>query len=81
MDSERRTIIRTFAVELIIYGILVVLYFFLVLRTLGTWLHDLYANNLTLYAVAALVIIVAQGLILEAVSSFLVDRLGLERRE
>lgn len=81
MQSDRRVLIRNFAIELAVYGILVVIYFVLVLRTLGPWLTGLYDNNLRVYAVAALVLIVVQSVILEAVTSFLIERLGLERLE
>jgi hypothetical protein len=63
-------LLRNFAIELVVYAILVAAYFFLVLRTLGPWLTDLYDNNLRVYAVAALVLIVVQAVILEAVTSF-----------
>ena len=79
MQSGRRILIRNFAIELIVYAILVIAYFFLVLRTLGPWLTGLYANNLRIYAIAALALIVVQAVILEAVTSFLIERLGLER--
>ena len=81
MQSDTRLLLRNFAIELIVYAILVVAYFFLILRTLGPWLTDLYASNLRVYAVASLVLIVVQAVILEAITSFLIDRLGLERLE
>ncbi len=79
MQTDRRILIRNFAIELVVYAILVVSYFFLVLRTLGPWLTGLYNNNLRVYAIAALVLIVVQAVILEAVTSFLIERLDLER--
>ena len=81
MQSDTRLLLRNFAIELIVYAILVVAYFFLILRTLGPWLTDLYDSNLRVYAVASLVLIVVQAVILEAITSFLIDRLGLERLE
>ncbi|MGB3713852.1 MAG: hypothetical protein WA996_05410 [Candidatus Promineifilaceae bacterium] len=81
MQSNHKTLIRNFAIELIVYAILVIAYFFLVLRTLGPWLTGLYDNNLRVYAIVALVLIVVQAVILEAVTSFLIERLGLERLE
>lgn len=81
MRSDRRILIRNFAIEMIVYAILVIAYFFLVLRTLGPWLRGLYDSNLRIYAIAALVLIVVQAVILEAVTSFLIERLGLERLE
>jgi hypothetical protein len=76
-----RTLIRNFVIELIIYGLLVVGYFYLVLRLLGEPLRTLFDRNLVLYAVVALALIVAQSVLLEAVTSFLLSRLKLERLE
>ncbi len=81
MPSDRRTLIRNFAIELIVYAILVVIYFLLVLQTIGPWLTDLYYSNLRLYAVVALVLIVVQAVFLEWRTSFLIERLGLEQLE
>lgn len=80
-SSGRRTFIRNFVIEILIYGLLVVGYFLLVLRLLGGLLKGLVDENLTLYAFVALVLIVLQGALLELITSFLVRRLGLERLE
>jgi len=79
MPSDRRTLIRNFAIELIVYAVLVVIYFLLVLQTIGPWLTELYYSNLRLYAVVALVLIVVQAVFLEWITSFLIERLGLEQ--
>ena len=81
MQPDTRTLLRNFAIELLVYGILVVVYFVLVLQTIGPWLTDLYYSNLRLYAIAALVLIVVQAVFLEWITSFLIERLGLERLE
>lgn len=80
-EFERRKLIRNFAIELLVYAALVIAYFLLVLQTLGDWLKELYTTNLTLYAVLALGLIIVQGVILEMVTTFLIERLGLERLE
>jgi hypothetical protein len=74
-------LIRNFVIELIIYGLLVVGYFFLVLRLLGKPLRTLFDENLLLYALVALALIVVQSVLLEAITSFLLARLNLERLE
>jgi hypothetical protein len=79
--TNKRKIIRNFAIELVIYGILVTVYFIVVLENLGDWLLDLYQNNLTLYAFVALALIVVQAVVLEWVTTFLIERLGLDRLE
>ncbi|GMQ78003.1 MAG: hypothetical protein BMS9Abin02_0497 [Anaerolineae bacterium] len=81
MEINTRHLIRNFAIEIILYGILVAIYFFLVLRALSPWLTTLYDENLTLYAFVALLLIVAQSVVLEWITAFLVERLGLERLE
>lgn len=81
METDRRTLLRNFAIEMVVYAVLVVAYFLVVLRALGPWLADLYENNLRAYAVLALIIIVVQGVLLEFITSFLIERLGLERME
>jgi hypothetical protein len=80
-DQTSRTIIRNFILEMVIYGALVTIYFLLVLRYLGDWLYELYQSELRLYAFLALALIVAQAVVLEALTSFLITRLGLERLE
>ena len=82
MDKSKiRTLIINFIIEMVIYGILVIAYFYLVLRYMGVFLNDLYHNNLVVYAILGLILIVAQAVVLEAVTSFLIDRLRLERLE
>lgn len=56
-------------------------YFLVVLRWLGEPLVEIFLENPTLYAPIALGLIVFQGVALEAITSFLVSRLGLERFE
>lgn len=81
MKGNPRSLLRNFILEMILYGVLVVGYFLVVLRFLGEPLTELYDSDLRLYAVAALALIVAQGVVLEWVTSFLVDLMGLERME
>ncbi len=81
MDTDARRLIRNFLIEVVLYGILVAIYFVLVLRTIGDWLTALYYENLTLYAFVALALIVTQAVVLEMVTTFLIERLGLERLE
>jgi hypothetical protein len=78
-DPKAMILIRSFAIEVLIYTALVVGYFLLVLRLLGEPLKKLFTDHLTLYAFAALALIVVQGVVLEFLTSFLVSRLGLER--
>jgi len=79
--QELKRFILNFAIELVIYGGMVTLYFLLALRYLADPLKYLYDNNLTAYAVLALVLIVAQAVLLEAFTSALIKRFGLKRSE
>jgi len=55
----------------VLYAVLVTIYFFLVLHFLNDWLKKLFDQpNRTAYAVVALVLIVVQGVALEALTSW-----------
>jgi len=81
--SKKRTrgLLRNFMVELIVYGALVAAYSVIVLRLLGKPLARLFHSNLGAFAVVSLMLIVAQGVLLDALTSFLLDKLRLERPE
>jgi hypothetical protein len=72
---------RNFVIELVIYGILVIVYSLVVLRMLGDPLARLFGNNLITYALISLGLIIAQGVLLDLITSFLLDRLRLGRLE
>jgi len=76
-----RKIIVSFLIELIIYAILVVAYFFAVLRLLGQPLYRLFSESLVPYAFLGLVLILAQAVALGAVTSFIMGLLGLDQVE
>lgn len=75
------TLIRNFIIELVLYAVLVVIYFLVVLRWLGEPLVELFVQNPVVYAPVGLALILIQGVVLEAVTSFLISRLGMERLE
>lgn len=82
MNEQRMwMLVRNLAIELIVYGILVVAYFFVALQLLGESLARLFHSNLVTYALVSLGLIVAQGVLLDAITSFLLDRLNLSRLE
>ena len=78
-NPKVRKLVINFAIELVVYGILVLAYFLLVLRYLNAILTDLYNNNLIIYAFLGLGLVVAQGVILEFITSFILSRLRLDR--
>ncbi len=79
--SRLRMLVRNFIIELALYGLLVAGYFLGVLQWLKPPVVELFHRNLAFYAAASLLLILFQGVVLEAVTSFLISRLGLERLE
>lgn len=79
--EEIKKLLRNLVIELVIYGTLITVYFLVVLRLLGEPLTRLFGNNLTAYALISLGLILAQGVLLDLVTSFLLDRLRLGRLE
>ena len=81
MKSKTRSLLRNFVIELTVYGVLVTAYVVVVLRLLGEPLARLFSSNLTAYALTGLILILVQGVLLDIVTSFLLDRLRLGRLE
>ncbi len=71
MKSDTRKTLFSFLGELVVYGILVVAYFFLVLHFLGDWLSNLDKQNIKLYALVSIGLIIGQAVILEWVTTFI----------
>ncbi|MGD2163238.1 MAG: hypothetical protein PVI81_00890 [Anaerolineales bacterium] len=78
-DPSLQPLLKSIALELIIYAPLVIIYFLLVLRYADMYLADLYLQNTTYYAIASLVAIVAQGVLLERLTTWLLHRFGLRK--
>ena len=72
-----RELVRNFVIELVVYGILLAIYFFVALRYLAEPLSNLFDNNLIVYAFIGLGLIVVQAVFLEFITSLLFDFLGL----
>ena len=68
VNRELRSSIKSFLIELVVYALLVVGYFFLVLRFLDAWLHRLFLDERRTYAAVALLLIIGQGLLLEVLT-------------
>jgi hypothetical protein len=71
MKKETAKSLRTFGIELAIYSILVIIYFFLVLHLLGDWLYHLETQHRYIYAGVALLLIAGQAVVLDTVSTLL----------
>jgi hypothetical protein len=74
-------LIRSFIIELVVYGALVLVYSLVVLRWLGEPLYEMFRTNLLLYALLALGLIVVQGAVLDVVTSFLLRLLPTHRQQ
>ncbi|MEP7015307.1 MAG: hypothetical protein ABI925_07695 [Verrucomicrobiota bacterium] len=71
MKPEAAKILRAFFIELGVYAVLVVGYFFLVLHFLGGWLLELELHHRYTYASVAILLIIGQAVVLEGVTTLL----------
>ena len=71
MKKQAAKSLRAFVIELAIYSVLVVIYFFLVLHLLGEWLYRLETQHRYVYAAVALSLIAGQAVVLDAVTTLL----------
>ena len=71
MKSETAKTLRAFLIEIAIYAVLVVGYFFLVLHFLGEGLHRLEQNHRYAYAGAAILLMIGQAVVLQNVTTLL----------
>jgi hypothetical protein len=71
MKKQTAITLRAFLIELVVYGALVVAYFFAVLHFLGAWLYQLETNHRYTYAGVAILLIIGQAVVLESVTTFL----------
>lgn len=76
-DPSLKPLLRSLLLELAIYTPLVVLYFLLVLRYANDFLTQLYYRDTVLYAVVATTVIIAQAILLERLTAWLLRRFGL----
>ena len=71
VKKETARTLRAFLIELAIYAVLVIGYFFLVLHFLGGWLHQLELRHRYTYAGAAILLIIGQAVVLESLTTLL----------
>jgi len=75
LSPEIRVYLKKLALEFLVYGILVVAYFFLVLRFLGEPLHSLSNRHLLTYALLSLVLVFLQTAGMDYVTTWISGRL------
>jgi hypothetical protein len=71
MKKETIKTLRAFLIELAVYAVLVVAYFFLVLHFLGEGLRQLEVNHRYTYAGVSILLIIGQAVLLENVTTML----------
>ena len=71
MKKDSAKSFRVFAIELVIYAVLVAIYFFLVLHLLGNWLYRLEMQHRIVYAIVAILLIAGQAVVLDAITTLL----------
>ena len=71
MKQKTGNTLRAFLIELVVYAALVVGYFFAVLHFLAGWIAHLEKTHITIYALVAISLIIAQGIVLESVTTWL----------
>ena len=74
-----RVLVRNLIIEIFLYGVLLIIYFFVVLQYLGDFLTNLFNNQLYIYAFLGLGLIVVQAVLLEMITSYLIRLLRLDR--
>jgi hypothetical protein len=77
MKNSRERSFTDFLVELVIYGVFVVLYLYFVFYFLSDWLKSMFSENRIEYAVVAFVLMFVQSVGLERITTgllFLIRR-------
>lgn len=73
MKKETRRSLRSSFVELLVYAAAVFLYVYFALHVLDNWLVRLFKEHRDAYAATALLLILGQGIVLEALSRSLMS--------
>ena len=71
MKKKTAFTIRAFLIELAVYAVLVVGYFFAVLHFLAAWISQLEKSHIVIYAFVAIALIIVQGIVLETLTTSL----------
>jgi len=69
--SPKSRWIMSVLVEIPVYAVIIVAYYYLVLSLLGSWITHLFEADKRLYAAACLSLILAQGILLELTTTLL----------
>jgi hypothetical protein len=80
MKGPREHSFTDFLVELIVYGLFIALYLFLVFHFLSGWLKSMFSDNRIEYAACALVLMFVQSIGLERVTTGLLSLIRRRKR-
>jgi hypothetical protein len=80
-NPKLRRIIAWYLLELAVYAVFVTAYYLVVLHYLSGWLKWLFDEHLSVYAVVALAVILAQAVLLELVTAGLAGLSQYVRRK
>ncbi len=70
--DDKKRFLKSFLLELVVYGAFVSAYFILVLHYLSGWIKGIFDQpNKTTYAIVSVGLMICQGLVLEIVTSAL----------
>ncbi len=81
MKPKAAKALKAFLIELAVYSVLVIGYFFAVLHFLANWLNQLEKTHINTYAVVAIVLIIGQAILLETLTTALMRLLQGGRSE
>jgi hypothetical protein len=76
-DPSLKPMMRSLGLELVVYAPLVTIYFLLVITFAKDLLLQIYYEMPVIYSIVTLLVIVAQGVLLEALTSWLLRKIGL----
>jgi hypothetical protein len=76
-DPSFKPLMRSLGIELAIYAPLVTIYFLIVISFAKDLLLRIYYELPVVYSIVTLLLIVAQGVLLEALTSWLLRKIGL----
>ncbi len=76
-DPSLRPLLRSILLEIAIYVPIVAVYYWVILRYASDKFTSLFQDSLPLYAIAATLAIIIQGVLLEMLTSWLLRRFGL----
>jgi hypothetical protein len=81
MKKELKNLFKSFSIELPVYAVVVLIYFFLVLHFLGARLYHMYLHERPWYALMSLLLIIAQGVVLESLTRALLRFIRHKRED